>query len=312
MEIRLQVVESGRADLLLLKELQKELPHLSRATLKILFQEERVRMSNRPLSGSQTLLPGSYSLEISDWEPNEVAEAPQISTLEVPPILYEDNDIFVFDKPSGMPSVPLDASETDSAVSVALKHLQGKPEYETFLAIGRRLRKPLEGGILHRLDTGTSGVLVFAKYFEEYERLKRAWKTDQVRKFYRVLVHAKTGLAKPPFLIDTEIAHGAKSSKKMISLPSMSKIRGNPLPARTHVLAIKPHGTNTLEVSVEIETGVMHQIRVHLSSIGLPILGDPLYGPKTDTSPRLMLHHERLDIPLRSGSIKSLTSTPKW
>jgi 23S rRNA pseudouridine1911/1915/1917 synthase len=312
MEIRLQVVESGRADLLLLKELQKELPHLSRAQLKILF-EERVLILNRPLSGSQTLTPGSYSLEISDWEPNEVADAPLISSLDVPPILYEDKDVFVFDKPSGMPSVPLDASETDSAVSSALKHLQGKPEYETFLAIGRRLRKPLEGGILHRLDTGTSGVLVFAKTFKEYERLKRAWKTNQVRKFYRALVHAKTGLAKPPFLIDTEIAHGAKSSKKMISLPSMSKIRGNPLPARTHVLSIKPgKQANTLEVSVEIETGVMHQIRVHLSSIGLPILGDPLYGPKTDTSSRLMLHHERLDIPLRSGAIKSLVSVPKW
>jgi 23S rRNA pseudouridine1911/1915/1917 synthase len=305
MEIKLPVVESGRADLLLLKELQKIAPTLSRAQLKTLFQSERVLLNSRPLSASHLFAPGEYTLVLQDWSFDASSPVPRPSESTVPRILYEDENIFALDKPSGMPSVPLSAEETDSAVSAALKHLGS---YETFLEIGRHARHPLEGGILHRLDTGTSGVLVFAKSIEEFERLKKAWKTPLVRKFYRALVPAST-YATPPFVIDSEIAHDAKSSKKMISLPSQSRIRGNPLPAKTRILAIHPHKSG-LEVSIEIETGVMHQIRVHLASVGLPILGDPLYGVKTDS--RLMLHHERLDLPLRSGEIKSILSSPAW
>ncbi len=208
------------------------------------------------------------------------------------PILYEDSQLLILNKPSGTPSAPIQAEETQTATNFAVGY------FPLLAEIGRR---GLEPGLLHRLDTGTSGALVFAKTQSEFERLLTLWKKHEVRKIYRAIVKNEEARHLPQE-ITFPLAHDAKSSKRMISLvPSKKrKFRGKPLPAETRILAALPLSSqNLLDVEVQIKTGVMHQIRCHLASVGFPILGDPIYrGEKAD---RLFLHAWKIGFPLASG-----------
>jgi 23S rRNA pseudouridine1911/1915/1917 synthase len=344
--VQVELSALTRADLAVLSELKRKHPELagkiSRAALKILFREKRVRLvpkssesqkpteSRRALSASDDLFPGTHVIEIQNWNP-EADLSPEPShgpDTELLPVLFENEDLLILHKSSGTPSVPLQSHETRTAVSSALRYLEtagdasGKPSgkefLQSFIQIGKSSNHPLEAGLLHRLDTGTSGVLAFAKNQAEFDRIRSLWKTDQVRKFYRAIVQAgQSGqpksaqlpeLKKLPFTITTPIGHDPKSSKRMLALdPEHSSrnrnIRGKPLDAITHILGAMPfeQGTQRWELQLEIETGVMHQIRIHLASVGLPILGDPLYG--SNVAPRLFLHHERLELPLKTGTV---------
>jgi 23S rRNA pseudouridine1911/1915/1917 synthase len=214
---------------------------------------------------------------------------------------------WILNKTSGTPSVPHSVQETETAVGAALAHLPA------LSGIGRQGYEP---GILHRLDTGTSGVLVFAKNQATFEIVKNLWKTPEVTKTYRALVKARDParafeLQKPlrePIEITTPLAHDPKSSKKMIALETVQMIerglyRGKALPTHTRIISVLPtsrHGV--LDLEIEIETGVMHQIRCHLASLGWPILGDPLY--QGAPAQRLFLHAWKIRIKLPSGALE--------
>lgn len=225
------------------------------------------------------------------------------------PVAYEDEELLILNKRSGFPSVPLKPDERGTAVEAALSHYPG------LQGVGDRT---LEPGLLHRLDTGTSGLLAFAKTQAEFERLKRLWRSQrQVRKLYRALVIPTEGSKPEPHTIEFPIAHSAKSKKRMLVLMANKyrAIRGKPQPAVTHILNASPvpGQPHLLDLTVEIETGVMHQIRAHLSAIGAPILGDATYGKKAFEvlneelielgSQRLWLHAWRLEIPRKNGEV---------
>lgn len=229
-------------------------------------------------------------------------------------ILYEDRTLLILNKPSGTPSAPINELETETAVHLALNYfpqLQGVGD------------KPLEPGLVHRLDTGTSGALVFAKTQAEFQRLKQLWRERKVTKIYRAVAHPAEDTPSPvlkrlPLRVDFPLAHHAKSKKKMIALtqPSMRHFRGRPIPAVTHVLesfplqqkAISPElAPGLLDLTIEIETGVMHQIRCHLQALGMPIWGDPVYE-RASAAPlvratRLWLHAWKIGIPSASGEL---------
>lgn len=328
--VRLELKELSRADLALLLALRlkyPDLPALSRAALKILFREKRIRLllggpasSERILSASDELRPGIYCIAIRDWNPeSDLAPNPSFNEdTRLLSVIFEDEDLFILHKVSGMPSVPLKPRETDTAVSSALRHLTEASSLTTvdaFVQIGKSRAHPLEAGLLHRLDTGTSGVLAFAKNKKEFDRIRSLWRTKEVRKFYRAVVqadpiqHAKLAaiLKTLPYSITSPIAHDPKSAKRMLALhdPRAQSVRGKILHAVTRILdarILRSTEHPLYELTLEIETGVMHQIRVHLASIGLPIVGDPLYGGAPTSSTRLLLHHERLILPLRSGA----------
>jgi 23S rRNA-/tRNA-specific pseudouridylate synthase len=167
---------------------------------------------------------------------------------------------------------------------------------------------PLEPGLLHRLDTGTSGALAFAKTSSAFSRYRSLWKSE-VRKTYRAIASPSEGarfsLSKIsiPHDVRWEIAHDAKSAKRMrvldpnLELPmkqQLRRIRGKPQPAHTTLHRMTPLGPDLVDIEVQIHTGVMHQIRVHLTHLGLPLLGDELY--KGQPSTRLWLHAWRLQI----------------
>jgi 23S rRNA pseudouridine1911/1915/1917 synthase len=287
-----------RLDIALLRSIQSEFPHISRARLKTWFQEKKIRFKNQPLKGSHELNPGSYEVTLFDceWEVPQASSSLQGSFL---PILYEDEDLLILNKFSGIPSAPHSREETETAVGSALSRFPGLASVGT---------QPLEPGLLHRLDNDTSGILAFAKNQIEFDRLKLAWKNREVKKIYRALATPQSPDRTPPHEIRVPLAHDEKSSKKMIALssPSIRKYRGSPLPAVTRIHSWQKLSNSLFDFEIEIETGVMHQIRCHLSSQGFPLLGDTLYkGPPSE---RIWLHAWKLILPLKDKTLLCLES----
>lgn len=210
-------------------------------------------------------------------------------------IVYEDENLLVLNKPTGVTSVPHGPEEKNSAVNFAVQHFPKLVEIFP--------DKPLELGLVHRLDTGTSGLLVFAKTSHEFLRLKTIWKNREIKKIYRAWVK-KGSFPQLPFEISSSLANSPKSSKRVMIYHPSKKIRGKPFPALTRVLKSHTQTQNLVDLEIQIETGVRHQIRCHLASLKAPILGDPIYSG--DPSDRLWLHAWKLEFQLNSGALISL------
>jgi len=290
---------------------QKESP-VSRKQLKLLLHSIRLSAALKlPRGVHEIFLPTDlYQTLLSSRRQKVPALAAAGFHL---PILYEDENLLILNKTSGIASLPLNEQENQTAVNFALQY---EPKLQ---GIGT---KGLEPGLVHRLDTETSGVLVFAKTQDYFEKLVHLWKqkgnpkgdelekTKKVRKIYRAIVtpflssSQKTPLSLQgpfPITLDTPLARDRKSSKKMLALSTKGmprSIRGKPLPAITQILNAKPF-LDHYDLEIEIETGVMHQIRCHLSSSGLPILGDRIYSGAPAS--RLFLHSWKVELPLASN-----------
>lgn len=212
------------------------------------------------------------------------------------PLIYSDARFLAFSKPSGMPSVP-GASPLQSALNYALEQfpeLAHLPE-----------RRAGEPALLHRLDTGTSGVLLFARTPEVFKETIDRW--SEIDKRYRawVVPDPQLSLDDAPHarIISVPLAHSAKSKKRMIPVTRdthSNLLRGRPLPALTEILTVHDRvqlgqGGHAWELEIAIKTGVMHQIRAHLAHVGWPILGDAVY--KGPASSRLHLHAWRICVP---------------
>ncbi|MFZ9595605.1 MAG: RluA family pseudouridine synthase [Bdellovibrionia bacterium] len=300
-----------RFDQVLLCELKLEYPCISRAWLKKQFQAGRIRIQTQVAKPSLLLNPGLLEVQLSNDLLDELKnlETPALKSWTPPPaqisILHEDDQLLILNKPEGLPSVPLDHSDTPTAVGLALTHCPA------LCSIGR---SPFESGLVHRLDTGTSGLLAFAKTQDEYQRLRSIWKTGQVRKIYRAWVTGSEPFPPLPHPIQTPLAHSKKSSKKMIAwTPERAhQARGGALPTQTLIQSIEaqvssgltPERSARFDLQIQIQTGVRHQIRCHLSLLGYPILGDPVYAGKPAS--RLFLHAFELILPTAKGSLLAL------
>ena len=184
--------------------------------------------------------------------------------------LYEDDDIIVFDKPSGLAVHPGSkiTRDLDSMLVRMVPHGAERPV------------------LAHRLDKDTSGVIVAAKRKDVATSLGKAFSGRDVEKEYRAIV---AGLPEEG-LIDIAIAKEATAKGgRMVAVHPTSP---EALSAQTHVMIIDHHGGRT-HVALFPETGRQHQLRVHMMLVGHPILGDMMYGDPA-TAPRLMLHAYRL------------------
>lgn len=188
-------------------------------------------------------------------------------------ILYEDHHLIAVDKPAGIPVYPLRESDTGTVA----QFLESRyPEL-------RNAGLPRQAGIVHRLDNTTSGVLVAARNRETFEKLRALWNTAGVTKNYIALVLGKMRKATT---IGTPIAHHPSNKKKMVVCETaVRRKEWKGREAKTKVVPKKilegPEKTTYSLVDVGITTGVRHQIRVHLASIGHPIAGDKLYQNPT-------------------------------
>ncbi len=200
------------------------------------------------------------------------------------PVAYEDKNLLVINKPSGLITHPKNADDKQESVTGWL--VEKYPEIKT---VGE---DPLRPGLVHRLDKDTSGLLVIAKNQDSFFYLKNLFQNKKIKKFYLALVNGKP--KEPRGVIDAPMGR--------IGMKRTTKVRGNKKlkdkkEAVTEYSTLKNFKDFTL-LEVSPQTGRTHQIRVHLKSIGTPVAGDPLYGRKNPNGPkepeRLFLHAYKL------------------
>src|SRR6185436_1138642 len=184
--------------------------------------------------------------------------APKPEALPLP-ILYQDKDLIDVDKPAGMVVHPAAGHASGTLVNALLHHI------DDLSGIGGEKRP----GIVHRLDRGTSGLMVVAKHDTAHEELARQFRDREVEKEYDALVWGEVQAGRR---IDSPIGRDPGNRKKMSARARRSREAVTRIVRAEHL-----HPSVTL-ARVAIHTGRTHQIRVHLSAIGHPIVGDPLYG----------------------------------
>jgi 23S rRNA pseudouridine1911/1915/1917 synthase len=236
---------------------------LSRTQAKKLLEDGSLKVNNAPAEPS-------YKIKANDRISGAIPPAaeptvkPEKITLE---IVYEDDDIIVVNKPQGMVTHPAPGNFSGTLVNALLHHT-------THLASHGA---PLRPGIVHRLDKDTSGLLVVAKSDRAYLELIKQFKNRTVEKTYVALVH---GLVKNESgVIEENIGRHPVNRQKMAVLKNEGRgTKGRS--AYTEYRVLERYKDTTL-VEVKIRTGRTHQIRVHLSHIGHPLVGDQTYGKKT-------------------------------
>lgn len=188
-------------------------------------------------------------------------------------ILYQDADVVIVNKPCGMVVHPAAGNEDRTLVNALLYHVHD------LSGIGGEMRP----GIVHRLDKDTSGLILIAKNDRAHAALSEQFKTRSMEKHYRAVAFGQ--FKEEAGLIDAPIARHPVDRKRMAVVPD-----GKPSQTEWRVMARLKSATL---LDVHLLTGRTHQIRVHMHSIGHPLLGDRIYAPNLKTSvhiPRLMLH----------------------
>lgn len=288
--------EEMRLDVFLLEHLRAA---QTRGDIQRAIRDGLVTVSNKRVVKPSTTVRTGHVITVrrEAWEQGRKKEVPSADASRLPTlrILHEDPSLLVLDKPAGVP-VHEGVRKEPTLADALLERYPGLRD------IGEDATRP---GIVHRLDKETSGVLLVARTQEMYEHLKNEFRHRRVHKEYLALVHG----------VVTE-SHGSiklpiTRSKRNPLRRTIAK-RGEGKDAETAFRVLERFREHTLLV-VTPRTGRMHQIRVHLTHLGFPIAGDPLYGRKSRyrTPPglgRQFLHAHAITVKLPSGKLRTFTS----
>lgn len=229
---------------------------LSRSMVQKLIDENQIVVNGKKTKSSyKTNL--NDEIEINIPEPKEIDLKAQDIPLE---ILYEDNDIIVVNKPKGMVVHPANGNPDGTLVNAIMAICK-----DSLSGIGGEIRP----GIVHRLDKDTSGAIIVAKNDKAHIQLSEDLKNHKIKKTYIALVR---GIVKEnEATINMPIARSKQDRKKMA-------VDKNGKEAITHFKVLNRYNGKYTLLEINIETGRTHQIRVHLSHIGYPIIGDETYS----------------------------------
>ena len=233
------------------------LPDVTRSAAARLCEEGRVCSAGRPLAKNHRLT-GAETVSVALPDPAPIEAAPEDIPLDV---VYEDGDVIVVNKPKGLVVHPAPGHPDGTLVNALLHHCG-----DSLSGIGGALRP----GIVHRIDRDTSGLLIAAKNDFAHQRLSAQLQDHTLSRVYRCIVVGN--LREDAGTVDAPIGRCPADRKKMAVVAS-----GRPAVTHWAVLERLPGHTY---VECRLETGRTHQIRVHMASIGHPILGDTVYGSK--------------------------------
>ncbi len=228
---------------------------LSRSRVKRLISDGKVRVNGLTVKPSYIVKDGDHITV--DYEPFKPAEViPENISID---IVYEDKDIIVINKEKGIVTHPAKGNLNGTLVNAVLYHTGNLPE-------GSSNERP---GVIHRLDKNTTGLIVFAKNYNAHTILGRQINQRTVKRIYIALVWGKPPVRKGT--IDAPIGRHLIHRQKMAVTPFSSRN------AVTHYQVLYSFGYVSV-LKLKLETGRTHQIRVHLSFLGYPVVGDPDYN----------------------------------
>lgn len=266
------------------------LKDLSRSLIQKLVKEKSVLVNKLPSKSG-------YKLKKND---QVFISMPDLKELEVKAeyiplkVIYEDKDLIVVNKPEGMVTHPASGHYNGTLVNALLSHCKG-----SLSGINGILRP----GIVHRLDKETSGLIIVCKNDKSHKDIAKQIKDRRIKKYYFAIVHEKVKYEKGT--INKPIGRDKVHRHKMAVVK-------NGRNAVTHWKVVKDLGKYTL-LELDLETGRTHQIRVHLASIGHPVVGDKTYGKKNDSYHQMMLHSYKLIFthPVTKKKITLQTKVPE-
>ena len=229
-------------------------PGQSRSQIQRLIKEGQIRLGDTPVRSNHQVRTGDVIIvDIPDPSPaTPVAEALPID------VLFEDSDVIVVNKPAGMVVHPAPGHAAGTLVNALLHHV------DDLSGVGGELRP----GIVHRLDKGTSGVMVVAKHDAAHQELSRQFQDREVEKEYVALVWGEVQQGRR---IEADIGRDPNDRKKMSARAKRARSAVTRVTKARFLRGVS-------YVHVAIATGRTHQIRVHLSAIGHPIVADSVYG----------------------------------
>ena len=257
------------------KYISESMEELSRSYINKLTSEDRILIIN---NGSEKAVKPSYKLRAGD---TVKIDLPEVTKLEIIPenipinIVYEDEDVIVVDKPQGMVVHPAAGNYTGTLVNALMYHCGDS------LSSINGVERP---GIVHRIDKDTSGLLVVCKNNMAHQSLAEQFSEHSINRVYSCIVYNHFDIQKMEksdlpelgeytLTVNKPINRAKNDRKKMAIDPDGRR-------AVTHIYLADNLEDNYSFIRCKLETGRTHQIRVHLSSISHPLLGDPVYGPK--------------------------------
>lgn len=244
----------------------------TRSKIQKMIENENILVNGKKVKASYILK------ENDNVEVTEYIEETDILPENIPlDIYYEDEDLIVVNKPSGMVVHPAPGNYTGTLVNALMYHTNNLSTVNT----------SIRPGIVHRIDADTSGLLLVAKNDKAHNILAEAIQKKEVVREYIALVSGV--IMEDTATIDAPIGRDLNNRKKMCVTANNSK------DAVTHIRVLERYSSATL-IKCKLETGRTHQIRVHLNYIGHPVINDPVYGHKKldDEKFGQMLHAEKL------------------
>src|SRR3712207_4022350 len=256
--------------------LKEQLPEATRNYLEKLITEGYVLCNEKVITKNGKKLKGKEIIQV--WSPEE--EEMNIEAENIPlGIVYEDEYLFVVNKPANMLVHPALGNYTGTLVNALLYYCK-----ENLSDMNGVIRP----GIVHRLDKDTTGLIIVAKNNQVHSKLSLMFQEKTIRKTYAAIVKGRFSEERKEGYLETLIARDQKDRKKM----TVSQVQGKKAISCYRVLI---NGEKHSLVEVNIETGRTHQIRVHMKYLNHPILGDTIYGQEDTKYRRQMLHAYRLE-----------------